>query len=298
MSLYNQNDALMCKVFLSILGPIALRWFNGLRNGSIHNFGELIQELGARFMTCSRVPQLVDALLSMKMGAEETLRSYANRYWELFNEIGRGNEKVVASTFKLGLPEDSELQELLTMRPLENMRQLMRRIEEYNRLEDDRRELRIQEPDARTGEINVAFQELVHKILERIQNESFFWWPNKTRGDLTRRNQSLYRIYHQDKGHTTEQCRMFKDHLEQLVKSGHLKEFVVNPRNEVSGQASRSRGNVLPPPLGVIEVIHAVSVCTSVGHRKGVLIVVPAKDGKEDVRLKKKMKLTRETDCL
>ena len=31
-------------------------------------------------MTCSQVPQLVDVLLLMKMGAGETLRSYANSY--------------------------------------------------------------------------------------------------------------------------------------------------------------------------------------------------------------------------
>ena len=55
MSLYNQNDALMCKIFPSSIGPTALRWFNGLRKGSIHNFGELIQEFGARFMMCSQV---------------------------------------------------------------------------------------------------------------------------------------------------------------------------------------------------------------------------------------------------
>ena len=122
MSLYNQNDALMCKVFSSNLRPTALRWFNGLRKGSIHNFGELIQEFGARFMTCSQVPQLMDALLSMKMGARETLWSYANRYWELYSEIGRGNEKVATSTFRLGLPKDLELQESLIMRPLENIR--------------------------------------------------------------------------------------------------------------------------------------------------------------------------------
>ena len=79
----------------------------------------------------------MDMLLSMKMGARETLRSYANRYWELYNEISRGNEKIAASTFRMRLPEDSELRDSLTRRPLENMRQLMRHIEEYKRLEDD-----------------------------------------------------------------------------------------------------------------------------------------------------------------
>ena len=82
--------------------------------------------------------QPVDALLSMKMKVGETLRSYVSRYWELYNEIGGGNEKIAASTFRMGLPEDSKLRESLTRRPSEDMRQLMRRIEEYKRLEDDR----------------------------------------------------------------------------------------------------------------------------------------------------------------
>ena len=80
ISLYNQNDTLMCKVFPSSLGPTALRWFNGLRKESIHSFRELIQEFGVRFMTCSQVPRPLDMLLSVKMGAWETLQSYANRY--------------------------------------------------------------------------------------------------------------------------------------------------------------------------------------------------------------------------
>ncbi|XP_030969860.1 uncharacterized protein LOC115990144 [Quercus lobata] len=109
MSLHTHNDALMCKVFPSSLGSTALRWFNGLRKGSIRGFSELIQEFGVRFMTCSQVPQPIDALLSMKMRARETLRSYASRYWELYNKIGGDNEKVAASTFRMGLPEDSGL---------------------------------------------------------------------------------------------------------------------------------------------------------------------------------------------
>ena len=138
MSLHTHNDALMCKVFPSSLGPTTLRWFNGLRKGLIHSFSELIQEFSVQFITCSRVLQPVDALLSMKMGARETLRSYANRYWELYNKIGGGNEKIAASTFRMGLPEDSGLRESLTKRPSEDMSQFMRHIEKYKCLEDDR----------------------------------------------------------------------------------------------------------------------------------------------------------------
>ena len=74
----------------------------------------------------------------MKMRVGETLHSYASQYLELYNEIGRGNKKITASTFRMRLPEDSKLRESLTKRPPEDMRQLMRRIEEYKRLEDDR----------------------------------------------------------------------------------------------------------------------------------------------------------------
>ena len=42
--------------------------------------------------------------------------------------------------FRLGLPQDSELRDSLTMRPLESMHQLMRRIEKHKMLEDDRQQ--------------------------------------------------------------------------------------------------------------------------------------------------------------
>ena len=80
-------------------------------------------------------------------------------------------------------------------------------------------------------EVNVVLREPVHKIVNRIKNELFFRWPKKMQGDPSRRNQNLYCTYHRDKGHTIEQCQVSKDHLGQLVKAGHLKEFVVEFRN-------------------------------------------------------------------
>ena len=61
----------------------------------------------------------------------------------------------------------------------------------------------IQEPAAQMGEVNVMFKEPVYKILDRIKHESYFRWPNKMVGDLSRRNQNLYCTYHRDKDHTT-----------------------------------------------------------------------------------------------
>ena len=91
-----------------------------------------------------------------------------------------------------------------------------------------KKDFRMQELKVQIEGVNVAFKEPVHKILDRIKNDSFFRWPNKMRDDPSRRNQNLYCTYHRDKGHTTEQCQVLKDHLGQLVKAGYLKEFVVD----------------------------------------------------------------------
>ena len=67
--------------------------------------------------------------------------------------------------------------------------------------------------------------------------------------DLSRRNQNLYCTYHKDKVHTTKQCRVLKDHLEQIVRAGYLKKFVVDPRNQETRQGTRPQRNPLPPPF-------------------------------------------------
>ena len=46
--------------------------------------------------------------------------------------------------------------------------------------------------------------------------------------------------------------------LGQLVKAGHLKEFMVESGNRGPRLGAQQKGNPLSPPLGVIEVIHAV----------------------------------------
>ena len=78
------------------------------------------------------------------------------------------------------------------------------------------------------------------------------------------------------------------------MRSGHLKEFVLEPRGLETEQTTRPRGNPLPPPLGVIEVIHTASRGTSVTQRKGVLIVVPVESCQERP-LGKRMKYARES---
>ena len=104
--------------FPSSLGPVAMRWFNGLRANSIESFKKLTRVFGARFITCSRVPRPLGSLLTMSMREGETLKTYSDRYWEMFNEIEGKNDGVAITTFKAGLPANHDLRKSLTGKPV------------------------------------------------------------------------------------------------------------------------------------------------------------------------------------
>ena len=137
MAVYPRDEALMCKVFPSNLGPITMRWFDSLRPDSINSFKELIQAFGSRFITCSRVHQPLSSLLSWSMREGETLKTYSDKYWEMYNEMDGNFEDVAISTFKSGLPTEHGLRKSLTGKPITKLRQLMDHIDKYKRVEEN-----------------------------------------------------------------------------------------------------------------------------------------------------------------
>ncbi|XP_075645712.1 uncharacterized protein LOC142616831 [Castanea sativa] len=137
MAVYSNNEALMCKIFPSSLGPVVMRWFDALEEGSLKSFEELTRAFEARFITCSRVPKPLDALLSMAMREGETLKTYSDRYWETYNEIDGDVEDVAVKTFKVGLHTEHGLRKSLIMKAAIDMRQLMDHIDKYKRVEED-----------------------------------------------------------------------------------------------------------------------------------------------------------------
>ena len=138
MALHLGNNVLMCRMFPSSLGPMSLRWFNRLQHSSIHSWDELAEAFVSRFITNSRKPKEFDSLMSMRMKDSESLKSYSARYWEVYNEVDGGTEDMAIKTFKQGLHPESELRHSLSKRPARSMQDLMSRIEQYVRVEEDR----------------------------------------------------------------------------------------------------------------------------------------------------------------
>ena len=245
MAVHSQDVALLCRVFPSSLGPMPMRWFDGLRTNSISSLKKLTQSFYSRFITCSRVPQPLDSLLSMTMREGESVKAYAERYWEMFNEIDGDFDEVAIRTFKVSLPFEHGLRKSLTGKPVTSLRQLMDRVGKYKRIEDDqqqgkgkakaipqerrdfrsdkynnncpRRDYVEQQGSSSNQVVGAVFREPVHQVLEKVKNESFFKWPNKMMGNPEKRNRNLYCQYHRDHGHTTEDYKSLWDHLDQLV---------------------------------------------------------------------------------
>ena len=76
----------------------------------------------------------------MTMRERESVKSYAERYWEMFNEIDGDFDKVAIRTFKVSLPFEHGLRKSLTGKSVTSLRKLMDRVDKYKRIEDDQQQ--------------------------------------------------------------------------------------------------------------------------------------------------------------
>ena len=202
MTVHSQDETLICRVFPSSLGPMAMRWFNGLRTNSVSSFKKLTQSFCSRFITCNRVPQPLDSLLSMSMREGETVKAYYKRYWEMFNKIDGDFDEVAIKTFKVGFPSKHSLRKSLTSKHVTSLCQLMDRVDKYKKIEDDqqqgkrkakvipqemrdfkldrynnnrpRRDYAGQSGSTNTQRVNAVFRKSIQQVLKKIKNEPFF----------------------------------------------------------------------------------------------------------------------------
>nr|XP_023916626.1 uncharacterized protein LOC112028191 [Quercus suber] len=154
-----------------------------------------------------------------------------------------GFDEVALNTFKLDLPADHGLRKSLTGKPVTSVRQLMDKIDKYKRFEEDQQKGKAKD-----------------KVIpqERRDYKSDCYSNNKQQRDFVRQSRSANPQAVNDYGHTTEDCRSFWDHLEQLIREGKLKQLLHHSNGQGSQASSESRRNVSSrPPLGTINVIFA-----------------------------------------
>ena len=80
MALCCYNDPLMCRLFPSSLGEIALWWFNQLGKRTIASWIQMAEAFVERFITNCRRTREMDALLTLKLEDDESIKDYASRF--------------------------------------------------------------------------------------------------------------------------------------------------------------------------------------------------------------------------
>ena len=94
------------------------------------------------------------------------------------------------------------------------------------------------------------------KLLPIIRDLPSFRWQRPVRSNSSERDCSKKCAYHKDHGHTTETCRSLHYMVEDLLKAGHLKQYIrTSPKGEESSHGQGSRAPAAPIRV-VINYIH------------------------------------------
>ena len=87
----------------------------------------------------------------------------------------------------------------------------------------------------------------------------------------------------------------FERSLGTTGESRHFKEFLIGQGGGNAGQRSGNRNDrTLPPPLGIIEVIHAASIGVSMSRWKGILNVATSFEAEVVNRPEKTLRVSRD----
>lgn len=104
--------------------------------------------------------------------------------------------------------------------------------------------------------VRIPLTTMYEKLLHFIRNLPGFKWAGTIRSNPAKRDRNKKCAYHKDHGHTTEACRSLHYLVENLLRAGHLKEYVrATPKGE---ESSRGQGSRTPsaPIRAVINYIH------------------------------------------
>ena len=123
----------------------------------------------------------------------------------------------------------------------------------------------------------------------QIKDNPSLKWSEKTKGDPNKRNRNKYCRFHIDYGHDTNKYFNLKEHIENLIRQGKLRNFLGQDHKDekLKGKVEESSC----PILGEIRVIiGGTSIGQSSKSRKTNLKVV------QNVQLSRKSPRTRATD--
>ncbi|XP_027932692.1 uncharacterized protein LOC114188288 [Vigna unguiculata] len=260
--LYTSDDAILCRVFLTSLKGPTLKWFTRLPPNSIDCFDMLVTRFGIQFATSKPHHLTSLALVNIRQEKGESLREFMERFGKISLNISNLNPEVamhhLVTALKPGPFVDS-----LCKKPMSNLNELQTRATKFMQMEElkefrsttqldtrekkyiDRERVLVPRPDSRFKDSRQPkynrYTPLVSnraRILEEALNADLIATPQRVptppNADTTKDC-----LYHQNYGHTTEDCFTLKDKIEELIQAGQLRRFVKREEGGFSSKEER-----------------------------------------------------------
>ncbi|KAK3008991.1 hypothetical protein RJ639_015154 [Escallonia herrerae] len=262
MLLLQVSDVVMCRAFPTTLRKAAHAWFKSLQPRSIYLFGQLSDLFQKHFVRSRSRRKNSASLLNIVQEKNESLACFLGRFNTATLEIDNLDESVKYTAFLQGLQPTSKFAFSVNKSPPGNMKSLLEKAnkylqaEEYLKTHRGRRGEGKEEQKKRSREITppegksvkrskhderrlkdpFAWEKLTplngkpSQILHEIKDNKALQWPDKMKSRPNKRNKDLWCYFHNDHGHTTDNCGSLERAIEALIKRGQLRKFVA-PRD-------------------------------------------------------------------
>ncbi|KAK3007731.1 hypothetical protein RJ639_014782 [Escallonia herrerae] len=264
MLLLQVSDAVMCRGFPTTLRKAAHAWFKSLQPRSIYSFGQLSDLFQKHFVSSRSRRKNSASLLNIVQEKNESLACFLGRFNTATLEIDNLDESVKYTAFLRGLRPTSKFAFSVNKSPPGNMKALLEKANKYIQAEEylethrgrhgegkeeqKKRSRELTPPqggkpikrskrDERRPEEPFAWENLTplnakpSQILHEIKDNKALQWPDKLKSRPNKRNKDLWCHFHNDHGHTTDNCGSLKRAIEALIKRGQLRKFEA-PREE------------------------------------------------------------------
>ncbi|KAK3010861.1 hypothetical protein RJ639_012967 [Escallonia herrerae] len=230
MLLLQVSDAVMCRAFPITLRKVAHEWFKSLQPRSIYSFGQLSDLFQKHFVSSRSRRKNSASLLNIVQENNKSLACFLERFNTATLEIDNLDESVKYTAFLRGLRPTSKFAFSVNKSPPGNMKALLEKANKYIQAEEylethrDRHGEGKPEQKKRSREGKSAkrskrderrpkdtfnltpLNAKPSQILHEIKDNKALQWPDRMKSQPNKRNKDLWCHFHNNHGHTTDNC--------------------------------------------------------------------------------------------
>ncbi|GMN47400.1 hypothetical protein TIFTF001_016567 [Ficus carica] len=273
-------DDMISKLFVQSLKRAALRWFCNLPTESIDSFDELSLEFMRSYSVHIQSRKTTKDLWGVIQGPHESLRAYIKCFSKAISEISGLDDGTARKALKKGLKHKSLFKNDIYTRYPPTIQDALHRAKGFIELEDenervDRDLARTREevsrvceereksfrrertcPPRRTENQVERIVRRDHKrplsppkyalgispseLIAHLKCQDFVTWTKKLSENPTR-DTTKYCEFHIDHGHQTIDCKALRSEVAELLKKGHIREFLTEKGRETYGLGNESK---------------------------------------------------------